>query len=236
MRARLCPPWLAHAGWRLLALVALAPMTLAQPQSNAPSSAPSEAERLVFLHPHLGETRQPRTLRYRYEEETEGRARTSDRALLTLAPGAGGRCCDAHGDYLSGALAVNLPDIPDARGNPLLLYFLEGEVRRLQRTTGGQAAHFRRRIRQSLADAANVEDGTVTWRGQAVAAKTVRVAPFLTDPFRVRFAEQAATEYAFVFSDAVPGGVYRMGATVPATSAGAAPRTRRTLTLEEANP
>jgi hypothetical protein len=213
-----------------------APAQAARPQAPAASpQEPSEAERLVFLHDHLANSRRPRSLRYTYAEEAAGKPRVTDRAVLTLRDAATGGCCDVHGEYLSGALAVNLPDIPQARGNPVLLYFLEGEVRRLQRTTSGQAAHFRRRIRQSLVDAATVSDTTASWRGQAVPARMVRVQPFLDDPFRARFADQATTEYVFVLSDAVPGGVYQARASVPAPAAGAAPLATRTLTLDESN-
>ena len=64
-------------------------------------------------------------------------------------------------------------------------------------------------------------------------AKTVHLAPFVDDPFRARFQEQATTEYSFVFSDAVPGGIYQASAVVPGPAAGAAPMSRRTLTIEE---
>ena len=137
--------WLARGGAALLA--AALPLALAQqPQPEAAASPPSEAERLVFQQDHLANARQPRSLRYEYVEEAQGKPRVTDQALITLSQGAAGACCDVHGEYLSGPLAVNLPDIPQARGNPVVLYFLEGEVRRLQRTTTGQAAHFRRRI------------------------------------------------------------------------------------------
>jgi hypothetical protein len=152
--------------------------------------------------------------------------------VLTLSAVAGGGCCDVHSDYLTGPLAVNLPDIPNARSNPVLMYFLESEVRVLQRVTGGQAPHFRRRIRQSLVDSAQVTDTTIRWGDQTVPARMVRVVPFRDDPYRNRFLEQSMTEYTFVLADAVPGGVYQMVATVPARGAGATPLARRTLTAE----
>jgi hypothetical protein len=204
--------------------------------TGQPAAAPSEAERLLFQQDHFAGSRRPQSLRYRYVQEAEGQARVTDDAVLTLGTGAGGRCCDVHADYLSGPMAVQLPDVTDAQGNPLLLYFLEGEVRQLQRTTNGQAVHFRRRIRQALADEARVTEGSIRWAGATVPARTVHVAPFLTDPFRSRFAVQATTEYAFVLSDAVPGGVYQVSAMLPAPVAGAAPLARRTLTLEETKP
>lgn len=203
-------------------------LAAALPLAAAQSPAPSEAERLLFQHEHLASLGGPRVLRYRYAEE--GAQPVTDRATLTLRAGAGGRCCDVHGEYLSGLRAVQLPDIPEARANPVLLYFLEGEVRRLQRTTQGQAAHFRRRMRQALADEATVADTPLRWGERTVPARTVRMAPFLNDPFRDRFAAQAATEYLFVLSDAVPGGVYRMEAALPGGAA------LRTLTLEESQP
>jgi hypothetical protein len=154
----------------------------------------------------------------------------SDAVTLVLRAGAGGRCCDVQGQYLSGERAVTLPEIAEARSNPVLLYFLEGEVRRLQRTTRGQAAHFRRQLRQSLADDATVTDTPIRWGSRSVPARTVRLTPFVKDPFRGRFANQAGTEYLFVLSDAVPGGVYQLSAVVPGTAG------RRTLTLEESPP
>lgn len=186
------------------------------------------------MQDHLANSRQPRALRYDYVEEAQGRPRVTDQAVLTLSNGGAG-CCDVHGEYLSGPLAVNLPDVPQARGNPVVLYFLEAEVRRLQRLTSGQAAHFRRRIRQALADTASVADTRIRWGDREIPARLVRVAPFLDDPFRARFQEQAATEYAIVIAEAVPGGVYQLRAVLPAEAAGAAPRALRTLTLAESN-
>lgn len=218
-----------HAAAAMLA-VALGLPALAQEAGTTPSRPPSEAEQLLFQRPHLANVREPRALRYRYREESAGQAAVDDGAELTLRRNAAGRCCDVHGEYLSGVMAVQLPDIPAATSNPVLLYFLEGEVRRLQRTTQGQAAHFRRRIRLSFADGAKVAETPIRWNGRTVPARTVRIAPYVEDPFRVRFPDQAATEYAFVLSDAVPGGIYQLGATLPGTA------TRRTLTLEEDKP
>lgn len=217
-----------HAAAAILAMAVGLP-ALAQ-EAAAPARPPSEAERLLFQQAHLANVREPRTLRYRYREEAGGQAAVDDGAELTLRRNAAGRCCDVHGEYLSGAMAVQLPDIPAATSNPVLLYFLEGEVRRLERTTKGQAAHFRRRIRLSFANDAQVADTPIRWNGRTVPARTVRIAPFVEDPFRVRFPDQAPTEYAFVLADAVPGGIYQLGASLPGTA------TRRTLTLEEDKP
>jgi hypothetical protein len=228
----------ALASCSAVLLAVLPSLAAAQGQGANPApaaGAPSEAERLLFEKDHLSNARSPRVLRYRYAEETGGKPPVQDQAAFTLEAGAAGRCCDVRGEYLSGAMMVSLPAIPDARSNPVLLYFLEGEVRRLQRTTKGQAAHFRRVIRIALADHASITDTPVRWGAKSVPARTVRVAPFLDDPYRGRFPDQAATEYAFVLSDAVPGGVYQLSATLPG-AAGGPPLARRVLILEETKP
>ncbi len=245
-RRRLRPPAAPVAG--LLAAAALLCAAVvgapARAQADPPaavasasaSSAPSEAEQLLFMHPHLAATHGPRKLAYAYVAEAASAPRAEDRAAIELRPRADATCCTVHVDYLSGPMAVNLPDLDDAAANPILLYFLESEVRLMQRTTKGQSSHFRRQMRQSLVDSATVADTQVRWGGKDVAARVVRVSPFLDDPFRMRFEQQAATRYEFVLSDAVPGGIYRLSATLPGDKAGGKPLAERSLTLVDPQP
>ena len=211
------------------------PAALAAAASSSSASAAgdsiSEAERLLFTHPHLATVHTPRTLSYAWSAQTAASAGASDRATLALRPRADGSCCSVHGEYLSGAMAVHLPDFDEATANPIVMYFLESEVRRLQRTTTGQSAHFRRQIRMALATTARVADATVHWNGKDVPGHAVLVAPFLDDPYRARFEREATTEYVFLLSDEVPGGVAAMTASIPGAS-----NERRRLVLEDPQP
>jgi hypothetical protein len=234
----------------LLACAALAGTLLASwhpahADAAAPASAPasgsageviSAAEQWLFMHPHMATTPGPRTLAYSYAAQATAGPEATDKATLALLRRGDGSCCTLHGDYLTGPMAVHLPDLDAASSNPILLYFLEGEVRLMERTTHGQSAHFRRQIRQSLATSATVGDTTVSWNGGAVRAHVIHVAPFLDDPFRSRFEREAKTEYAFVLSDDVPGGVVAMSATLPGASAADPPLARRSLTLDDPTP
>lgn len=193
-------------------------------------SPPSEAEKLLFLSPQLASIREPVTLRYDYVADESGQ-HTADHAALVLAKTSAGQCCTTHVDYRSGTAAIARPDLDDPRTNPVLLYFLVDQIQTLARTTHGQSVHFQRRIRQALADEAQVKDVTVRWQGQDVPAHAIHVAPFLNDPYRVRFEHEARTEYDFVLSDAVPGGVVRLTSTLPADKQGDPPQAQRTLTL-----
>ncbi|HET9642800.1 MAG TPA: hypothetical protein VFP68_05480 [Burkholderiaceae bacterium] len=195
------------------------------------SSPPSEAEQLLFVQPHLSNIEPPRTLHYRYVRTTP-RGRTEDDVTLSFTESGPHQCCSVHGQYLSGAQALNLPDMAEARSNPVLLYFLEHQVRQLQQRTGGNAAHFRRIARMSIAESATITPGSIQWQGKEVAARTVRVKPYVNDPYRQRFAAEAGTEYSFVLADAVPGAVYQLRAAVTD------PRAAReeVLTLDDEQP
>ena len=240
---------LARAAWLAAAVAAsgmvlagpLSPQALLAPADASPAASPagdsiSEAERLLFLHPHLATVRTPRTLSYAWSVQTAASASPPARATLTLRLRADGACCAVHGEYLPGEMAVHLPDFDDATANPILLYFLEGEVRRLQRSTSGQSAHFRRQIRMALATSARVTEAAVRWNGKDVPGHAVRVAPFIDDPYRSRFEREATTEYVFIVSDGVPGGVAAMSATLPDADAANAPLERRRLVLEDPQP
>lgn len=195
------------------------------------SPPPSAAERLVFDERQLRNVKPPLTLRYRYVRS--GDAPAEDDARIELRAKHGGGCCIAEGHFLSGERALALPTLEEASANPVILYFLEYDVREMQRLTRGQHAHFRRRIRLALADEAEVKDVSVQHAGRALPAREVRVRPYLADPSRNRFERYAGKEYVFVLADGVPGGVYQMRTRVPGAAEGAAPLVEESLTLVE---
>ncbi|MEY2687639.1 MAG: hypothetical protein RL375_1837, partial [Pseudomonadota bacterium] len=153
-----------------------------------------------------------------------------DTVRIRLTGGASGTCCTVAGEFLSGPRAMRLPDIGSATSNPLLLYFLEHEVRRLERGTKGQASHFRRYIRLALVDAAVVKDIEIDRAGRRVKAREITIRPFVNDPYRVRFEQESTRQYRFVIADDLPGQFAEIEMTQPGT--GAKPRrssTRITL-------
>lgn len=222
-------PVLRARGLTLAVVAALVGASGPAVAADVPDASP--AERLVFMQPHLANLKPPRQLQYQYVRDAEGEARQTDRMTLDFRGTPSGACCAVEGTFMSGPRAMALPPIDEASSNPMLLYFLEFEVRELNRLTKGQSAHFRKRIRQALVDAAQVSPVTIRWDGRDVAAQEVRIRPYLDDPFRDRFEKQARKEYAFVLSDAVPGGVYQIHTLVPSARAGGPPELRETLTL-----
>lgn len=218
-----------RAGLVALALAALVAACGAATAADVPDASP--AERLVFMQPHLANLNPPRQLLYDYVRDADGEPRQTDRMTLDFKDTPASGCCAVTGRFMTGTRELTLPDIDAARSNPMLLYYLEFEVRELNRLTQGQSAHFRKRIRQALVDSAEISAVTIRWDGRDVPAQEVRIKPYLDDPFRGRFEKQARKEYGFVFSEAVPGGVYQIHTLIPPARAGGAPELRETLTL-----
>jgi hypothetical protein len=178
---------------------------------------PSQVEQAIFSDAHFGAVKPPAQLRYRFEHRdvAQPAAAFDDTVTLQLRAAAAGRCCTVNGQFLSGERQMALPEIEDAVSNPVTMYFLEREVRELQRQTKGQAAHFRRRIRLALAEAGPPTALTIRYNGKDLPAREIVVSPFVNDPMRARFEPQAQRRYRFVLAAGVPGQVWRIEAELP---------------------
>ena len=183
----------------------------------------SVAEDRLFLANHLGNLPPDAALRYAYSKTGTLEAKRADSVKLTLSPGAAGAGREVHVDYLTGDQRLELPVMNDANGNPVILFFLERDVREMQRLTGGQSAYFRKRVRMALAEAAEVRSVTFEFAGQEVAGQQITVHPYRDDPLRKRFEQLADKSYTFTLSDQVPGMLYRMRTLVPGSGTGDGP-------------
>ena len=189
------------AGLALSLLALLAWPASAQPKDFSP------AERLLFMTNHLAQLRPPATLRYSFRKSGSMEGGFEDKVSITLSSQADGSCCASAGEFLTGERKLNLPEVPAAEGNPVILYFLERDVREMQRLTKGSQYHFRKRIRMAVYEAATVRDASFGYQGKAIKGTEVEISPYLNDPNRSRYEKLAGKQYLFMLSDAVPGGV-----------------------------
>ena len=196
----------------------------------------SPAERLLFVKHQLGNVKAPATLRYRFSKRGTLEPGYEDRVALLLKTGADGSCCATHTDFLSGTHALQLPDLPAAEANPVILHFLEREVREMQRLTKGSQTHFRKRIRMAVFNGATVQALALRYRGQQVQGQEIRITPFADDPNRPRYEQLALKEYRFLLSDAVPGGLYGIRTRVAAADPATPPLLLEELYLDGAEP
>lgn len=206
---------------------------LAAPAANAAEDF-SAAERALFITNQLATLKPPARLSYTYRKSGTMEAGFDDKVSVDLRQQADGSCCAAAVKFLSGDRQVSLPDIESAQGNPVILAFLERDIREMQRLTKGQANYFRKRIRMAVYQGAALRPVTLNFRGRSVAGQEIEISPYLDDPLRARFEKLANKQYLFTLSDAVPGGVYAIRSRIAGEAADAAPLLVEELRVEGA--
>jgi hypothetical protein len=193
----------------------------------------SAAERMLFMSRHLDNVKLPATLRYRFSQSGTAEAGVQGGATVSVSPMAGSKaCCKASGSFLSGEREVRLPALDAAEGNPVVMYFLENDIRTMNRLTKGSQTYFRKRLRMAIYGGATVQPVRLQWQGREVDGQEIVIRPFADDPNAFRFQKYVGKEYRFMLSQAVPGGVYAIRAFVGAEAAGAEPLLVEELLIE----
>ncbi|HEX7043499.1 MAG TPA: hypothetical protein VF203_02680 [Burkholderiales bacterium] len=174
----------------------------------------SLAETLLFENDHLRGIHEPLSLHYAFETRGSLEPEYRDTVEVTVETAAdGGKRVSTR--YFSGARQRDFPEIEHARGNPVLLYFLDRDIRQMQRLTGAYSRYFQQRIRFALADKAEVRPVLFRYNGAETGGREIRIAPYADDPNNARYRALAGKYYVFVLSDAIPGGVYQVRTVVP---------------------
>jgi len=170
----------------------------------------SVAEKRLFIDDHLQGLPGTTTLEYAFSKRGSLEGSVDDKARVIVGPirSGGGRATKV--DFLSGERKLELPDVGAATGNPVILYFLEREVREMHRLTGGSVSYYRKRIRMALAEGGQVRQVTVDVGSRRLAATQIHIAPYRDDPARSRYEKFAEKTYTFTLSDDVPGKVVEL--------------------------
>ena len=220
----------------LTAFVLIPGLVLLSPGIARAANDFSAAEQALFIDNHLGKLRPPLTLHYSYRKTGTLEASFDDRVDVMLTAQADGMCCAASARFLTGAREMRQPDVEGAQGNPAILYFLERDIREMQRLTQGKANYFRKRIRMAVYQGTSIRDLTLQYRGRPVAVREFSISPYLDDPNRPRFEKLANKQYLFMLSDGVPGGLYAIRTRIDDKSADAPPLIVEEMILDGAEP
>jgi len=198
----------------------------------------SPAEDRLFLANHLGNLPPNAVLRYAYSKAGSLEPAREDTVRVSVTPAPSGSGRQVSVEYLTGTQKFELPGLDTATANPVILFFLERDIREMQRRTSGKAAYFRKRIRMALADAAEVRPVTFEFDGHSVTGDEITVHPYRDDPLKTRFEQLAGKTYSFTLSDQVPGMLYRVQTVVraPASAEGSPPLIEETLCLLRSEP
>lgn len=203
----------------LLSLV-LSSMGMGLAAQAAEPSPFSQAEILVFTDRHLANLQPPTALRYEYVKSGALEPGFTDSVRIDVSR-SGAACCQVKGQFLSGPRMLDLPVIDGAEANPVILYFLERDVREMARLTSRKTGnYFRNRIRRAMVDEAQVTDTTIRWQGRQLPAQEVRLTPYDNDPARSRYERYAKKTYTFVLARDVPGVVFQIRTTMAGNQAG----------------
>ena len=120
---------------RSLARCALLVAGLASSGLSAQDSI-SAAETLLFQTDHLKNVAPAATLFYEFRKTGSGEAGFDDTVELRVRAADGGKRVSVA--FFTHARKIDFPEVKSPEGNPLLLYFLERDIREMQRLTGGK--------------------------------------------------------------------------------------------------
>jgi hypothetical protein len=220
--------------FRPLALSFMAAALIALPESGSAEPV-SEAEQMAFLDNHLANVTQSESLEFQFKRMGGVETPYEDHVAMSIYLGGQSGSKSVEADYLSGDRHVDLPRIDDAHGNPVVMYFLEADIRDMSRRTGGSSAYFRKRIRLALAQAAEVRPVHFEFAGTDVAGTEIRIRPYHDDPMRARLKNLEEKMYILTLAAQVPGGVYQLHTVAPGAD-GTAPALEDLLTFTGVKP
>lgn len=201
----------------LLPIFAVLFALAAAPAGAAEPSPISEAETVMFMTDHLQGVKAPATLRYTIRHGGSMEQAFNDTAEVKVSRAKDANAKSVSARFLSGERRLEIPAVESAgRENPVLIYFLERDIREMKRLTGAKnQLYFQKRIRLALAENAEVRPVTVTLDGRQVGATEIRISPYLDDPNKEKFEKYTGKYYVFTLSDAVPGHIYRAQSVIP---------------------
>lgn len=166
------------------------------------------AERTLFLDKHFSSTGKQK-LTYLFHQETSDIPAFDDKATIEVHEQRPDGTASVTTEFLSDQHAIPIPPIEGATGNPIILGFLENDIAKMKRLTGGSVNYFRKRIRLALAAAdVRIRNVLVDYNSQAVPGQEITIFPYSEDPQKQRLTPYAEKAYVFVTSGAVPGKVY----------------------------
>jgi len=185
--------------------------------AHADSTPISAAETLLFMTPHLGEVRPPTRLHYAFKKSGTLEQGFSDTVDIDIT-GAPDGSKKGVPRFFSGRHEIKYPEVEHVEENPVLLFYLDREVREMARLTGGMPNHFQKMMRTALAESAQVKDVDIRFGGRKLRAQQIAITPFDKDQYRDKYPRLAGKRYTFTMCEAVPGFVYEVRGLVPAAS------------------
>jgi hypothetical protein len=170
----------------------------------------SRANTLLFLNDHLANVEQPTTLRYSFESRgpgEEGFTDTIDVRVVEVWPDGSKR---VEMDYFTGKRNRPVPAVDHARGNPVVMLFLQRDVMEMARRSPQTWRYFQKQIKIALQDRVELASGDVDHAGRRIQAQTITIQPYLHTDAGPGWERYRTKTYRFTLSQDIPGTIYEI--------------------------
>jgi hypothetical protein len=182
---------------------------------HSPPPKLNEAQKLIFFKDHLKGVPKGSRIDYAFESTTKDAESFTDKVEIKVTDVVAEGKRDLEFNFLSGSNHMEFSPAKSYSGNPVIIHFLERDISLMARNTGGNNGFFRNRIRDSFKKPVEVKAVTFQFNGKQMSGTEIVVTPFVADPHAEKFKLYVNKRYEFIFSDQVPGGVYRIHTEVP---------------------
>lgn len=175
----------------------------------------NQAQKLVFFKDHLNGVSKGSRIDYGFKSATKDADSFTDKIEIKVTNVVAEDKRDLEFNFLTGPHHIDFSPAKGYRGNPVIIHFLERDISQMVKNTGGRNGFFRNRIRDSFKNPIAVRDIDFQLDGKQMSGTEIVVTPFVDDPDKDKFNLYVNKRYEFIFSDQVPGGVYRIHTQVP---------------------
>ena len=180
----------------------------------------SEAQKLLFSTPHLSNVESAAVLYYDFSQHGSQTRNFDDEITLTITNilEDGGK--DVNVSFLSGENNRPYSDIKGFHSNPLIMFFLQWDVEKMD--SGSKVTHhyFRHLLRQAFLTDADSKEIELDFAGRKVKAHKIFFQPLLEQKADALYQSYPSKQYEFIISDAVPGGIYSIATLIPSAASG----------------
>ncbi len=189
-------------------LLALAAASAGMNMSTVAAQEITIAERTLFLDKHFSVTGKQK-LTYLFHQETSDVPAFNDTATVEVHELGPDGTASVTTQFLSDEHAFPIPPLERATGNPVILGFLESDIAKMKRLTGGSTNYFRKHIRMALAAAdVRIRQTHIDYNSNTVQAQEITIVPYSGESQNNRLGRYTDKAYVFVTSADIPGVVY----------------------------
>ena len=176
------------------------------------------AEVKLWMSDHLVNIKQPLSLYYEFVKSGTLEEGFTDSVYLKILKLNEDGTKNAALDFFTAEKkqAVTPDNVTNIVGNPVLGIFMQGDVYEMGRLTEGHWRYFHKQLKVALREVAVIEPTTFSFNGKEYAGEKIFFSPYLEDPHRRDFEKYADKYYEFIFSDDIPGSLYKITTIIPA--------------------